>query len=549
MFSSTDRAMRIRLLQQMEQFIQYLNEAAVNSQIFPHVVHGFTDTNPAIREQTVKSMLLLAPKLNETNLNQELMRHFARLQARDEQGPIRCNTTVCLGKIASYLNAGTRQRILVSAFSRATKDPFPASRSAGVLGFAATHNYYSVTEIAARILPTLCAVTVDPDKGVREQAFKAIKSFLTKLETVSEDPNKLAEIEKDVGSSAQPAGASSGWAGWAVTGVSSLTSKLIRNNPGAEGSAAAEGSGPSSGPSSGTSPTSATDGASALSKDAEDKTQQSSLSHRGASDRTNQSPTPGATDNDEEQIGDRCDDEEDWGSLEVHLLLLTVRCHGALRFEFVNHLVFFSRNRKKLRLMTGTPTGLELHQPKRKPLIEEYEPFILRTVSTAGRSSASMAMKKQSSDWSSSGWDADDSWSNEKEGQGQSSAGEEGWGNDWGEEETDVTSGNLPLPDGVRLASEYNWDSSSGNGATQNDLFASVSQRNTAAATTGDGWSSETTGDWGTESWESVEGGQNLSKVELSKKKREERRKELEAKRAERKAAKGPLKLGARKLD
>lgn len=40
-----------------------------------------------------------------------------------------------------------------------------------------------------------------------------------------------------------------------------------------------------------------------------------------------------------------------------------------------------------------------------------------------------------------------------------------------------------------------------------------------------------------------------LSKAELAKKKREERRKELEAKRAERKAAKGPLKLGARKLD
>lgn len=147
-------------------------------------------------------MLLLAPKLNETNLNQELMRHFARLQARDEQGPIRCNTTVCLGKIASYLNTGvkkvnllkqsfpvlvvhlkknknicflsqTRQRVLISAFSRASKDPFPASRSAGVLGFAATHNYYSVTEIAARILPTLCALAVDPDKSVRDQVHTA----------------------------------------------------------------------------------------------------------------------------------------------------------------------------------------------------------------------------------------------------------------------------------------------------------------------------------------------------------------------------------------
>lgn len=60
-------------------------------------------------------MLLLAPKLNETNLNQELMRHFARLQARDEQGPIRCNTTVCLGKIASYLNAGVRHALIYSA--------------------------------------------------------------------------------------------------------------------------------------------------------------------------------------------------------------------------------------------------------------------------------------------------------------------------------------------------------------------------------------------------------------------------------------------------
>lgn len=227
---------------QMEQFIQYLDEPTVNTQIFPHVVHGFLDTNPAIREQTVKvglarprgatsgflrltggssedtealvlvcgssrvwegqagtvlhvgpgrgystaggggkrvamanspecnrqslrqeceqgfpfqsllgkaqeqvgglwwvssaprvtgalpggpshvwhparsgphfplsptlqSMLLLAPKLNETNLNVELMKHFARLQAKDEQGPIRCNTTVCLGKIGSYLSA------------------------------------------------------------------------------------------------------------------------------------------------------------------------------------------------------------------------------------------------------------------------------------------------------------------------------------------------------------------------------------------------------------------------------------------------------------
>ncbi|NP_001412123.1 N-terminal kinase-like protein isoform 19 [Homo sapiens] len=233
MFSSTDRAMRIRLLQQMEQFIQYLDEPTVNTQIFPHVVHGFLDTNPAIREQTVKSMLLLAPKLNEANLNVELMKHFARLQAKDEQGPIRCNTTVCLGKIGSYLSASTRHRVLTSAFSRATRDPFAPSRVAGVLGFAATHNLYSMNDCAQKILPVLCGLTVDPEKSVRDQAFKAIRSFLSKLESVSEDPTQLEEVEKDVHAASSPGmgGAAASWAGWAVTGVSSLTSKLIRSHP------------------------------------------------------------------------------------------------------------------------------------------------------------------------------------------------------------------------------------------------------------------------------------------------------------------------------
>uniref|UniRef100_A0A8C8M7Y2 N-terminal kinase-like protein n=1 Tax=Oncorhynchus tshawytscha TaxID=74940 RepID=A0A8C8M7Y2_ONCTS len=265
---------------------KFLSAEEYQQKIIPVIVKMFSSTDRAMRIRLLQqSMLLLAPKLNESNVNQELMRHFARLQARDEQGPIRCNTTVCLGKIAPYLNAGTRQRVLISAFSRATKDPFPASRAAGVLGFAATHNYYSVTESAARVLPTLCTLTVDPDKNVRDQAFKAIKSFLTKLETVSEDPTKLAEIEKDVMSSAQPAGAAASWAGWAVTGVSSLTSKLIRTGPGAE---------------VGVKPPTA------------------SMTLPFASGLAIQSDSPKVTEKDEEPIGDRWDDE-DWGSLEVQL--------------------------------------------------------------------------------------------------------------------------------------------------------------------------------------------------------------------------------------
>ncbi|XP_043826594.1 N-terminal kinase-like protein isoform X3 [Dromiciops gliroides] len=445
MFSSTDRAMRIRLLQQMEQFIQYLNEPTVNTQIFPHVVHGFLDTNPAIREQTVKSMLLLAPKLNEQNLNVELMKHFARLQAKDDQGPIRCNTTVCLGKIGPYLNASTRHRVLTSAFSRATRDPFAPSRAAGVLGFAATHNLYSMNDCALKILPVLCTLTVDPEKTVRDQAFKAIRSFLAKLESVSEDPAQLDEMEKDVhrASSPRPGATAASWAGWAVTGVSSLTSKLIRANPTAtdstpandaplrplpEAAAPAPAPGPAAAPAQVPSVTS------------------------GRWDLRREEGEAAAEEG--ESSADRWDDE-DWGSLEA-----------------------------------GSPS-----------------------------------QKLPESDWSS--WEAEGSW-------------DQGW---------QESKSHKSLPEGTKLASEYNW------GGTETsekaDPFSALAPRLAANTQQNpDSWSTEASGDWGTEeSWGALESESRQAKAELARKKREERKKEMEAKRAERKAAKGPMKLGARKLD
>ncbi|XP_060108608.1 N-terminal kinase-like protein isoform X2 [Heteronotia binoei] len=490
MFSSPDRAMRIRLLQQMEQFIQYLNEPTVNTQIFPHVVHGFLDTNPAIREQTVKSMLLLAPKLNENNLNMELMKHFARLQARDDQGPIRCNTTVCLGKIGPYLNASTRKNVLISAFIRATKDPFAPSRAAGVLGFSATHNFFSMNDCAFKILPVLCTLTMDPEKTVRDQAFKTIRSFLTKLETVSEDPAQLPELEKDVhAASASPgAGAAASWAGWAVTGVSSLTSKLIRTNAGV--AQAAENT-----PEETPAPiTSETPKAGPGQLPAPEVRAAPSSNHWDLEE-----------DVTEDSLADRWDDE-DWGSLEQ-----------------------------------------EAEQSKRPGSSEDWNSPGWQEPATAAKKSGGRTVTssstKQESDWNTSDWELESSWGHQKE---QGSVADEGWGSSC---EGDLTSRLPPKAttapqEGTRLASEYNWECVAT--AQKPDPFSSLaakpvrgSQRNTEAL-----------GDWGSEeNWEALESDHGPSKAELARKKREERRQEMEARRAERKAAKGPMKLGARKLD
>eukprot|EP00794_Sanderia_malayensis_P020441 gene20441-22457_t len=219
LFSSNDRATRIQLLQQMDNFVQHLQPAIVNNQVFPNVATGFGDTLPAMRENTVKAMILLTPKLSEKTINNQLLRYFAKLQM-DEQPGIRTNTTICLGKIAAYLPEATRHKVLVPAFLRSMRDPFPPARSSGILALAATQEFYSLQDVASKILPSLCSATIDPEKTVRDNAFKAIRTYLGKVEYASNNPE--SNFNSKDGSSQSEAGSSS-WTGWAV---SSLTSRI-----------------------------------------------------------------------------------------------------------------------------------------------------------------------------------------------------------------------------------------------------------------------------------------------------------------------------------
>ena len=57
------------------------------------------------------------------------------------------------------------------------KDPFPPARIAGINAFAATQQYYSLTDTSIRVLPMICSLMVDPEKPVRDQAFKVRKAL------------------------------------------------------------------------------------------------------------------------------------------------------------------------------------------------------------------------------------------------------------------------------------------------------------------------------------------------------------------------------------
>ncbi|KAG9291592.1 hypothetical protein G9A89_022011 [Geosiphon pyriformis] len=181
MFALPDRNMRLNLLENLPGFIERINSKTVTDKIFPHMATGFTDTAPIIREMTVKSMLLLVPKISEKVVNNDLLRYLAKLQMDEEPG-IRTNTTICLGKISKYLNESTRSKILVPAFTRSLRDPFPQARAASLMALTATSEYYDKVDCASKVLPCVSMILIDTEKPVRIQAFKTLDAFVKRLE-------------------------------------------------------------------------------------------------------------------------------------------------------------------------------------------------------------------------------------------------------------------------------------------------------------------------------------------------------------------------------
>lgn len=228
LFTSPDRALRVCLLDNLPLMIDHLSQKLVTDKIFPQMVTGFGDLAPVVREQTVKAVLVVVPKLSDRVVNGELLRHLAKT-ANDEQPGIRTNTTICLGKIARNLGASSRAKVLSAAFSRALRDPFVHARNAALMALAATADIFTEDDCAAKMLPAICPSLVDKEKLIRDQANKTLNIYLERVrkyastmpdsvlpppETASQPGTRVPTPQPGVGSQ---------WMGWAV---SSFTNKL-----------------------------------------------------------------------------------------------------------------------------------------------------------------------------------------------------------------------------------------------------------------------------------------------------------------------------------
>ncbi|KAH9485238.1 putative inactive serine/threonine-protein kinase scy1 [Psilocybe cubensis] len=239
LYASPDRGTRMALLEHLPEYIDKLDKKAVSDKIFPHLQLGFSDTVAVIREATVKSIILFAPKLSDRIINNDLLRLLAKSQT-DPEPSIRTNTCILLGRLGPSLGYNTKRKVLVPAFSRALKDPFVHARVAGLMAFMASIECFEVPELASKVIPNMSFTLVDDEKLVRDQAFKALEIFVKKLEDHASKMPATAIVSgsTDVHNGTNPtsttlvnsaAGAAGSLAGWAINslGKKMAVSELI----------------------------------------------------------------------------------------------------------------------------------------------------------------------------------------------------------------------------------------------------------------------------------------------------------------------------------
>ena len=59
--------------------------------------------------------------------------------------------------------------MILAAFVRALRDPFPPARTAGIVAMLQAVSYYQPTEMATRVIPAIAPLTLDPEKDVRDK--------------------------------------------------------------------------------------------------------------------------------------------------------------------------------------------------------------------------------------------------------------------------------------------------------------------------------------------------------------------------------------------
>lgn len=215
LFTVKDRGVRGALLNKVNFMCQHLEKNTLNTSVFEPLCSGFNDSSPALRELTLKTTLDLVPYLSAPNM-EKLSRYLVRLQS-DPETSIRTNAVIFIAKIAPSLSEISREKMLLPAYARAMKDAFPPCRLSALQSVSKSQELFSKPDLAAKVLPAVTPLLLDPMPNVRKEAFQAVHTFLRVLE---QESDRLAHLaQRQAAENAKAANATSTGANPTPTGV------------------------------------------------------------------------------------------------------------------------------------------------------------------------------------------------------------------------------------------------------------------------------------------------------------------------------------------
>ena len=191
-----DRAVRGALLSSLKDISSYIHENLVNKYIFDQLLAGFADSNPKMREESLKCLVHVVDKLDEKNLQDKLVRCITNLQ-NDQEASIRTNATIFIGRITPKLKDNVRGKVLCNSYVKAMRDPFVHCRIAGLKAAIASIQYIDHTSIATKLMPQICSLLMDRSTDVRELSLSLLDKCTGVMKEQHQKFIELSVLEKE----------------------------------------------------------------------------------------------------------------------------------------------------------------------------------------------------------------------------------------------------------------------------------------------------------------------------------------------------------------
>lgn len=193
-----DRTVRLLLLKLLPYVDSFFTDYEVQDKVYPQLTSGFADTDLTMRTETLNSVALVIGKITDRQLNNDLLRHLAKLQV-DPNPILRISVIETLVSISAKMHGSTRPGILITAFSKGLKDSHIKVRLTCVDAFIATLKYFDAESCCFKVIGALAPAMVDQSSKVRSEAQKAMELCMSKIENfVSEMQDSGESIEDGI---------------------------------------------------------------------------------------------------------------------------------------------------------------------------------------------------------------------------------------------------------------------------------------------------------------------------------------------------------------